>query len=63
MARSSGEHEDPPQNGKKYSSGTKVPGQILAIAQMLNDKYGIDVKDKGTGRGGMTIYENGKPVG
>jgi hypothetical protein len=50
------------KNGKKLSSETKVPGQILAMAEILKNRFGIDVRDKGTGRGGMVRYENGKPV-
>jgi hypothetical protein len=50
------------KDGKRYSSNTKVPGQVLAMTDLLNSRFGIRVEDRGSGHGGMVQYQNGKPI-
>ncbi len=49
------------KNGRRYKSGDKAPGQILAVTKLLMG-FGVPVKDSGVGSGGIQTYENGRPV-
>lgn len=50
------------KKGKRYPSGPKPPGQVIAMTEAIKEKWNVPVIDPGEGRGRMTKYLDGLPT-
>lgn len=50
------------KKGKRHTSGLKPPGQVIAITDIIREKWNVPVIDNGTGLGKMVEYDNGRPL-
>jgi len=50
------------KNGKRHSSGLKPPGQVIAITDIIKERWNVPIIDPGQGVGKMIEYNKGIPV-